>query len=72
MSKRPETREALVVKPGGDVFKSEKICLKVLVARFVKLQRQIYAPVDTNHRLKVTPPFTKQELEKESSMFAVY
>ncbi|MDO8442698.1 MAG: hypothetical protein Q7S81_00300 [bacterium] len=56
-----ELKKVLDVKPGGDVFKSEKICLKVLIGRFVKLQRDVYGFRGVNHLVKISPPLTKRE-----------
>ena len=54
-------KEMLNVNSGIDVFKSEKICLKVIVGKFVKLQRKIYDFTNINRRGKIKPPLSKAE-----------
>lgn len=54
-------KEMLNVNSGIDVFKSEKICLKVIVGKFVKLQRKIYGFTNINRRGKIKPPLSKAE-----------
>jgi len=57
----PKLKQALNVNPAKDIFKSEKICLKVLIKGFSKVQRRAFRVTDEDQRANVSPPFSKRE-----------